>query len=237
MGIDPVTHSPRLDLLELSSFLSSTLCNSSQVNASNFLGLGPFLNPEFLNLATTLLSCQNRPQEFSPQNVQGNLNQIQSFHQNLLQCPVQTCTKPGRDSSPQFLNESQLLQVNQEQISQDPTNFSWQNCLPNFSQDNAECFNMPKGSTQIPNYGYQYNYSTSQSNRIDPLSQNQAILPNINGGNIPKMSFGSLLSTPSSSSTQLNSSSTTYVNASTEDERDSYCSNVLFDSLDAIGFL
>ncbi|XP_031266770.1 transcription factor MYB41 [Pistacia vera] len=237
MGIDPVTHSPRLDLLELSSFLSSTLCNPSQVNASNFLGLGPFFNPEFLNLATTLLSCQNRDQEFSPQNVQGNLNQIQSFHQNLLQCPVQTFTKPESDSSPQFLNESQLLQANLEQISQDPNSFSWQNCPPNFIQDNSECFNMPKEYTQTPNYGYQHSYSTSQSNRIDPLSQNQAILSNINGGKIPNMSFGSLLSTPSSSSTQLNSSSTTYVNGSTEDERDSYCSNVLFDSLDAIGLL
>lgn len=230
MGIDPVTHCPRLDLLQLSSFLASNFCNSSQVNASNYLGLGPFLTPDFLNFATNLLSCQHRAQEFSPENVQGHLNQMLSFQQNLLQCPVEACTKPASESSAQFLSETQLLQANLEQISQEPSNFGWQNSLANLNQDGAECFQMPNGSTETTNYGYQYSYS-------DSLSHNQAKISNINGGNIPKMSFGSILSTPSSTSTPMNSSSTTYVNGSTEDERDSYCSNALFDRLDAIGLL
>ncbi|GAY52533.1 hypothetical protein CUMW_142560 [Citrus unshiu] len=179
MGIDPVTHSPRLDLLELSSILSSSLCNSTQLNASNLLSLG-LLNPDLLNLATTLLSCQNTTPQFTPQNFQ------QQNHQ-ALQYPInQACLKTPVDSNPPYVNETQTPQAILEQLSSNPTNFSWQYILTNF---------------------------------------------------IANMRFGSVLATPSSSSTPLNSSSTNYVNGCTEDERDSYCSNLLFDSLDAIGLV
>ncbi|CAI9090371.1 OLC1v1025134C1 [Oldenlandia corymbosa var. corymbosa] len=39
MGIDPVTHSPRLDLLDLSSLLNSSSSSSPQLNLSSLLGL------------------------------------------------------------------------------------------------------------------------------------------------------------------------------------------------------
>ncbi|GMP54340.1 hypothetical protein CsSME_00019542 [Camellia sinensis var. sinensis] len=45
MGIDPVTHSTRLDLLDMSSILSS-----AQFNLSNFLPLQTLVNPELLRL-------------------------------------------------------------------------------------------------------------------------------------------------------------------------------------------
>ncbi|XVE93057.1 hypothetical protein REPUB_Repub01dG0157300 [Reevesia pubescens] len=45
MGIDPMTHSPRLDLLDLSSILSSSLYNQSEMNISSI----PFSNEAQLN--------------------------------------------------------------------------------------------------------------------------------------------------------------------------------------------
>ncbi|PIN02400.1 Transcription factor, Myb superfamily [Handroanthus impetiginosus] len=54
MGIDPVTHAPRFDLLDLSSLL-----NSTQINLSNLLRLQTLLNPETLTLALNLLSSNN----------------------------------------------------------------------------------------------------------------------------------------------------------------------------------
>ncbi|CAA3015483.1 transcription factor MYB102-like [Olea europaea subsp. europaea] len=58
MGIDPVTHYPRLDLLEISEFLNS----SSQLNFSKFQ---PLVNSNLLGSATSL-SSQN--QDFLQQN-------------------------------------------------------------------------------------------------------------------------------------------------------------------------
>ncbi|KAF4382562.1 hypothetical protein F8388_015390 [Cannabis sativa] len=52
MGIDPVTHAPRLDFLDLSSILaanSSSFCNPSLLNLSSLLGsTQPLFNPELL---------------------------------------------------------------------------------------------------------------------------------------------------------------------------------------------
>ncbi|KAL1345794.1 hypothetical protein HN51_019488 [Arachis hypogaea] len=62
MGIDPVTHAPRLDLLDMSSVLRSALGNPSSI--LNLQGL--LVNPELLKLVATasLLShqTQNLPQ-------------------------------------------------------------------------------------------------------------------------------------------------------------------------------
>ncbi|XP_047306223.1 transcription factor MYB41-like [Impatiens glandulifera] len=65
MGIDPVTHSPRLDLLDMSSILSS-----AQLNLSNLLGLQALMNPELLRLLSGLLPS-NPPQVL---NQQPNIN-------------------------------------------------------------------------------------------------------------------------------------------------------------------
>ncbi|CAA3031358.1 transcription factor MYB102-like, partial [Olea europaea subsp. europaea] len=48
MGIDPVTHSPRLDLLDLSTVLNSSLHNASIFNFSRLLGMQNIINPDFL---------------------------------------------------------------------------------------------------------------------------------------------------------------------------------------------
>ncbi|KAI3812251.1 hypothetical protein L1987_16958 [Smallanthus sonchifolius] len=51
MGIDPVTHAPRVDFLEISSIL-----NSAGLNLSNILNLQTLVNPQLLKLATILAS-------------------------------------------------------------------------------------------------------------------------------------------------------------------------------------
>ncbi|XP_042005402.1 transcription factor MYB41-like [Salvia splendens] len=64
-GIDPVTHAPRLDMLDLSSLLTSP-----QLNLPSLLRLQTLLNPEALRLAMSLASShgggaqllQNQPQ-------------------------------------------------------------------------------------------------------------------------------------------------------------------------------
>ncbi|KAI4384996.1 hypothetical protein MLD38_003073 [Melastoma candidum] len=58
-GIDPVTHTPRLDLMDLSSFLGSSLCNPSLLNLTNLLRTQVLLNPELLRLASTILALKN----------------------------------------------------------------------------------------------------------------------------------------------------------------------------------
>ncbi|KAG2330689.1 hypothetical protein Bca52824_001869 [Brassica carinata] len=74
MGIDPVTHSPRLDLLDITSILSSSGYNSSHHHQENMLRLmmgdgnhyHPLVNPEILKLATSLFS--NSQQHHQNQN-------------------------------------------------------------------------------------------------------------------------------------------------------------------------
>ncbi|XVF19001.1 hypothetical protein REPUB_Repub11eG0073200 [Reevesia pubescens] len=228
MGIDPVTHSPRLDLLELSSLLSSSLHNSSQFYPTGLLGIGSILNPNFLNLATTFLSSQNKNLETSPENIQQNQtgnfqcqNQYQSYQGNQVQNPIQACTSSVM---------TQLLHANLNHFSTNPSSLSRQNStLPNlwqeYDRENINGSNS-KGFFPRQNYGY---HDCNQSIVNSLADQNQACFSE----NIPNFStFGSLLSTPSPSTTPLNSSSTTYVNnnrSSTDQdiERDSYCSNML----------
>ncbi|KAL8467865.1 hypothetical protein ACS0TY_031201 [Phlomoides rotata] len=67
MGIDPVTHSPRLELLDLSTILNSSLYNydsQSQMNFSRLLGLQPLINPELIRLTTSLLSSERRNHDY-----------------------------------------------------------------------------------------------------------------------------------------------------------------------------
>ncbi|KAL9234114.1 hypothetical protein vseg_009019 [Gypsophila vaccaria] len=58
MGIDPVTHGPRLDLLDLQSILNP-LHQTCLLNIPTLLNLQALLNPKLLNLATSLVPSQN----------------------------------------------------------------------------------------------------------------------------------------------------------------------------------
>ncbi|XP_009600051.1 transcription factor MYB102 [Nicotiana tomentosiformis] len=134
MGIDPVTHSPRLDLLDLTSIFNTSLYNSSQVNLSRLLGVQSLVNPEILKIATSLFSShhQNQNQNFLlPSNFQENQlcnshvqNQLSQFVQtSQIQTPIQNIP------SLPFYGEAQVMQQpNVEQFSSNISNFSSQNC-------------------------------------------------------------------------------------------------------------
>ncbi|XP_025014328.2 transcription factor MYB41-like [Ricinus communis] len=206
MGIDPVTHKPRLDLLQLYSVL-----NSSQMNISSLLGIGSMLNPNLLNLATSLLPS-DRASNPDSSSKDFQENPFENMQPNQLQNQIQSCS--------QNLNETQFLQGNLEQLSSSQTSFSCQGSW----QTSGKSIDM--GESFTPYCWY------------DEMSDQTILKTSFE--NLSNLGFGSLLSAPSSSTTPLQSSSTTYINGSIEDERDSFCSNnmLLFDmpnSLDVNG--
>ncbi|PSS04748.1 Transcription factor like [Actinidia chinensis var. chinensis] len=210
MGIDPVTHSLRHDLLDFASFVTS-----SQINLSRIAGAQPpVTNPELLELPTSLLPSHHDNPYIVPQNVQENqVSQVQNqmptlVESNQIQTLIQDipiCTALCTPCAP-FSSEAQAMEPNLKQFEANITNFS----------------NVIEHDLPIPNYGY---YGFDQSTIGLPICENS----NFQSNNDNNFSFGfvySTLSSPSSApldsnSTLINGSSTT----TTEDERGSYCSN------------
>ncbi|KAL6314662.1 hypothetical protein AAG906_027008 [Vitis piasezkii] len=229
MGIDPVTHAPRMDLLELASLLGSSLYNSSlQLNVpAGSLGMGHMVNDDVLTLATALLSSHCENPELQLQNLLENQlrnpqvqNQFESFQGNNLQSSiqeVQACPTSSAASTP-FLNETQLMQAIAEHLSQNPTDFAYQNSLPNLWQVHG---GHPITAASFTNPTLSFDSIPSS------ITGHQTLKSNAVSNNTQNFSFDSVLSTPSSTSTPLDSSQMTYAKGSTEDERDSYCSNFL----------
>lgn len=228
MGIDPVTHSPRLDLLDLSSFLSSCLYNSTvPSNFSRLLDLHQsMVNPQLLPLPTSLFS-ENGNQTASSFLLQNSQQTQLSNPQLLLNNQYQTLGQQLPCSTPLvFCNEEEVMNKasNAEQFPANLGNFSdelscrqWQTDQnPGLSSDlrRSEESYVPLA----PNYDDHNNYY-SYHDMMDPSFSNNS--------NNQNFSFGS------SSPTPLNSNSTTYnnINSSStttdQDERDSYCSNFI----------
>nr|WCC58501.1 MYB102 [Populus davidiana x Populus alba var. pyramidalis] len=259
MGIDPVTHSPRLDLLDLSSILSSSLYSSSDhMNMSRMLGVQPLVNPgSLLRLATSLLSSQrDQTQSFVIQsgqeenhlpNPQVEQSQYQSMiHQANIQFQtagqeMPTCTTLTTSPCVSFSNEARIMDPNVDQYqSSTITNFSSPNSqLSTYDQwqsngmgsNLAEDYYVPAVSSYNSNGYY-------GSDLMDPSSETSTFISNSSNQNF---GFASVLSTPSSSPAPLNSNSAYINGSSAEDERESYCSNILKfeipDILDAINFM
>ncbi|CAH2071695.1 unnamed protein product [Thlaspi arvense] len=115
MGIDPVTHSPRLDLLDISSILSSSLYSSSShhhlqqhMNMSRLMmGDGhhqQLVNPEILKLATSLFSTSqqhHQNQNHTTQENQTDINQYQSGYNMIGNQELQSCF-PNMDQFAEF---------------------------------------------------------------------------------------------------------------------------------------
>ncbi|KAH9623521.1 hypothetical protein KSS87_011476 [Heliosperma pusillum] len=231
MGIDPVTHSPRLDLLDLSSiFANSPYYNNSltsQIHMSRLLGLQqPVVNPQLLKLATSLLSSQQNPNSSLMENYHengpfSNNSHLQYDFNNTMtqntqieapiQNPIQTTTTSDTNGEPAFY-ESQFMNPNFEQY---PTN------IPYFDAQNSEQWQSNGFVDMSP-----LNLDDSHQTVVDPrcISDDSMVHQNF-------MSYtSSVMSTPSSSSTPLNSSSnsTSYVYTSgTEDEKESYSSEMI----------
>ncbi|KAE8680168.1 Transcription factor MYB3 [Hibiscus syriacus] len=190
MGIDPVTHTPRLDLLELSSLLSSSLYNSA-LNPTGFTGnIGPMFNPNLLSLAAAFMSAQDKNMENgNPEKIQVQ-NQVEYYQGNQFPNPVQICPT---SSSSTVMN--QILQANSNHFSAN----SAANTLPNLWQLDDNVNNYSKGFLPMQNYGYYH--ELNQSIISSSADQNQTCLTE----NITSLNpFGPILSTPSSSSTPLN---------------------------------
>ncbi|KAL9995856.1 putative transcription factor MYB-HB-like family [Helianthus debilis subsp. tardiflorus] len=208
MGIDPVTHKPRLDLLDVSSILSSSFYSSP---STSMFGVQPVVNPHLLRLAASLLSTQNnqnlnlvhpngQENQFGyPHQVQDNgLVQLQNQdHQTLIQ-EIPSCAPLHNSHYVPFTSDSaQLMEPNVDQLPSSLSRFDqqndWINDLDNF----------------IANEGYQQHFIDPQSNLTSSAFDVPSHLPN--------------LSTPSSSPVSLytNSNSTSYINgSSTEDDRE-----------------
>nr|URY18823.1 MYB protein [Zanthoxylum bungeanum] len=210
-GIDPVTHSPRLDLLHLSNILRSTFCNSSSssvlLNLSNLLGAQALLNPELLRqLASTLLSLKQENPESLLQYLQQNHIIPSSSNLNQFHTPISE-------------NETQLTQADLDELL---SNFNGQIT----SQENLiPSSNFNESFVSEPNQMY-----CSSNSRVPVPSDQSSSFKSLNNNGNQNFSFdinSGLSSTPLSSPTPLNSSSTFINSSSTEDEKESYCSSLL----------
>ncbi|KAL8228477.1 hypothetical protein R6Q57_016061 [Mikania cordata] len=105
-GIDPVTHTPRLDLLDL-----STMLNSAQFNLSNLLNLQTLVNPEVLKLATLLASSSNQENLEMILNNQMNQNPQTLVNTSLLAPSTQLLNQEshGQYFSPDMVNMNNLI--------------------------------------------------------------------------------------------------------------------------------
>lgn len=234
MGIDPVTHKPRLDILQLYSLLNSTIHhqNSSQLNIPSLPNIGSaMLSPNLLNMANSLLSNppnfqRDRTKDVSSKDFEENLGTTQIGDQIRCLQPNQqfeSHVESYPDVSGQYLNQGQFMQTHLEQLCNNTTTSSL-GCQTSSWQTNEQPLRV--GEDLMENCVYNDDIQNIMNAQFE---------------NLPKLSYSSLLSTPSCSTTPLNSSSTNYVNVSTEDERDSYCSNILmFDMpncLDVNGYI
>jgi len=248
MGIDPVTHTPRLDVLQLASILNTSLFNSSpQFNYPFLSGVGrSVVNPsQLLSLLSTLLSCQSRNNPdnnvLNHDNYQQNNNQLggNTLLQNQPQCsqmqletiPTFQPNQPHVSLQDNLIAKSNPLNMEsklENQISPVATSFSHQNTLQNLWQYNNRDNISDLSGAQSSSPMLQCFSSPKFNSLFNNLLENQNLLENNNEG-IPNFNLSSLLSstTSSSPSTLNSSSSTTFVNGTTEDERDTYGSNML----------
>ncbi|KAL1537460.1 transcription factor MYB102-like protein [Salvia divinorum] len=197
MGIDPVTHSPRLDLLDLSTLLNPSLyCQQQQqynnINFSRLLGSQPLISPELIRLASSLLSSDRRSQQ------------------------------------PFLMPQSQLITNCNDQIS--PSHLpATSNHNQNQNQDQY-CGQNLAGMAEWPEYDHvgNYGYYGSEQSVVEPgpgqSSEISAFQSNSSSNGFSFQSVLSNISTPSSSPTALHSGSAYNM---TEDERQSYCSDML----------
>ncbi|OIT39565.1 PREDICTED: transcription factor MYB39-like [Nicotiana attenuata] len=178
MGIDPVTHRPRLDFLDLSS-----LFNSTQLNLSSLLGLQALVNPEILKLANTLLVSQTENPELLLQKIQEN--QLLNGQQ------IQNSLGPNIPN-----NQTSMFQYNNQLHHQVPE-------IPNFTP-NVSC-------------------SSSHQSMNGQIFQENMMLPLQYYSNYS----ASDASENSTFQSLNNSSNQNSQNFSTEEEKESYCSNFM----------
>lgn len=238
MGIDPVTHTRRLDLMDLTSLLNSQQQNNSQLNLLKLLSLQTLVNPELLRLATLLSTNQNNGNlNFLLQNLQENQladpmqnpNPLQTTNphiQNSLNLP--SCSTMTATNAPcaSVIGDAQVMQPNLVQYQADISGFD------------AQSFGAHTGSMlsdQWPNnvlLGSEAPAPAQGFGKVEP-DQSQFLSsddPAIMGAWFDNSAFqpdnSNNQSLSSSQQTPLSSNSM-YPNSSSEDEIDSYCRSLL----------
>ncbi|KAG9139945.1 hypothetical protein Leryth_027085 [Lithospermum erythrorhizon] len=211
MGIDPVTHSPRLDLLDISSLL-----NSAQLNLANLISLQTLINPEALRLLTTLLASNN-VNETSPESL---LNQKLQDNNHILS----TMNAQMQNQPPFFQPHHQMIQ-NMPQGQHVP-----------MQNNNAPSASYPNNNIAMHETLEQFLMNSSSTDHNiesgSDLSDNSVFqsLKNISNNNNSQQhfDFDSVFSTtPISSPGNLNQSSVFMNNISAEEEKESYCCNLM----------
>nr|AGN52108.1 MYB-related transcription factor [Salvia miltiorrhiza]AGN52218.1 MYB-related transcription factor [Salvia miltiorrhiza] len=183
MGIDPVTHAPRLDLLDL----TSTLLNSPQ------LSLLRLLNPEALRLAMTLASCNGggEAQLMLNSQLQNQLQQAAPpIQPNHFEYIIGQQIPPNQSNINSYHNQPQYQQLFQE------------NVMPAANASDHRSFPADFGYDQI---------------RAD-LSENSSF---------QSMNTNSSSSSDNNSAPTFDSASAVINGGGGEDERESFCSNLL----------
>lgn len=164
------------------------------------------MNPELLKLASAILSLKQQNQMPFSKDLQDQL--CNSLLQDQLQ-PLQQLNQYQQGFSSEMITNQLLMQANMEN-------------LGNNSQEHSTPSSLNDGFvSQQPNNMY------CSSNAMFPhdLPENSNFQSLYNSNQ--NFSFDqSVVSTPMSSPTPLNSSST-FINSGTEDERESYCSDLL----------
>ncbi|XP_075477040.1 transcription factor MYB41-like [Primulina tabacum] len=237
MGVDPVTHSPRLDLLDLSTVLQSSFYDNStpQMNFSRLLGLQPLINPQLIRLVTSLLSSQRQNQEFltptaSPINYS---SQMQTPINQDLQNP-----NPCFDSTPSAALFEQDQAYNQftqygdvEQFSHILSGFMPTQEIQEFNEwqhNNGMPRDLTEDYVPLMNYGC----NGSGQHVMDPInssSETPTFHSNNSSNDFGFQSVLSNISTPSSSPAPLHSNSN-YIYGTTsstdQDDRRESCSDI-----------
>lgn len=251
MGIDPVTHSPRLDLLDLSSVLNSSLyAGSSQVNIRRLFGTQPLVNPEILKLASSLFSSSSHQQH--PENQLCNNPQIQNHQfphfvdqsqesaQEAAACSTMNLNPPNCVSLP-FTTQEHLVESNSianqlypsispdfDGLQQQHAQFisDWHCNINGIDSSTVTEDCVPSSLPSYNNYYFSSDYHHANDHLMDPPVSETTTFHSHNNSSNQNFSFASVLSTPSSSPKPLNSNST-YI-SSTEDETESYVSSNMF---------
>ncbi|XP_047336134.1 transcription factor MYB41-like [Impatiens glandulifera] len=162
MGIDPITHAPRLDLS------TSILSSSAQLNLSNLLGLQALMNPQLLRL---LISNLNSPTAIP----QINHDQVPIFQptQGEDQELLSLCT------STQPIFQTGMNNLDMSQFSTISTNFGYQengNIInatfsPNHNQSFGMVPNLSSNSSfdnDLKNFLIDSNSQTNGSSPLEP---------------------------------------------------------------------
>ncbi|XAR55450.1 hypothetical protein NMG60_11035521 [Bertholletia excelsa] len=190
MGIDPVTHSPRLDFMDLSSVLSS-----AQLNLSNLLGLQNLINPQLL------------------------LSLLQKLQENqLLNDPLQNHPPPFQPHQLQSAPLAQELTAQGIDRAQLTTNYDDLSSQTTFLE-NILASGLDENLPNLQDRGYMSSGSERNAADISDNSALQSMNSNGSSSSSQGFTFDSLVSTPMSSPTALNSLSTLINGGNGEDDR------------------